>query len=177
MAHVGQTIHNTVTGETITIRRCSAAIAEFDFAVVAGGEPPAPHVHPRQTETFTIHEGTCRVMVDGVEREAGPGDVVVVPPGVPHVWAAVSDARMTVTLEPALGADGFFEELFAIANAGHVNSKGLPTPLHLAVLADKYRGLVYLASAPVWLQRCAFAVLAIVGRALGRGAQPALSSS
>lgn len=161
-----RTIHNAVTGETITFRRVSEARLEADFLVTAGGAPPAAHVHPRQTETFAVREGRCRVMVDGVEREAGPGDVVTVPPGVPHFWAAISDARMTVTVEPSLGMDRFFEDLFAIANAGHVNRRGLPTPLRFAVLLDDHRDLVYLAAAPVWLQRCAFAVLAKVGRAL-----------
>ncbi len=77
---------------------------------------------------------------------------------------------MTVSLEPALRADAFFEELFALTDAGFVNDKGLPTPLHFAVLADDYRDLVYLAAAPAWLQRAAFAALAKLGRALGRGA-------
>jgi quercetin dioxygenase-like cupin family protein len=173
MPYSGQTLHNPVTGETITIRRTAeetgGALVELDFAVTAGGEPPAAHVHPCQTETFEIHEGRCRVVVDGVETEAGPGDVIAVPPGVAHLWAAVTDVRMTVTLEPALRADQFFVELFALTNAGCVNDKGLPTPLHFAVLADDHRDLVYLAAAPVWLQRAAFAVLGRVGRALGRG--------
>ena len=177
MAHLGQTIHNTVTGETITIRRSSPPLVEFDVAVTAGGEPPAAHVHPRQTETFEVREGRARVMVGGAERDVGPGDVLVVPPGTPHRWAAITDVRMTVTLEPALRAGEFFEELFALANAGHVNARGLPTPLRLAVLLDDHRDLVYLAAAPVWLQRSLFALLAKVGRALGRGSQPALSSS
>ena len=113
------------------------------------------------------------MLVDGVEREAGPGDLVAVPPGVKHVWAAVTDVRMTVTLEPALRTDEFFEDLFALTRAGFVDDKGLPTPLHFAVLADDYRDLVYLAAAPAWLQKAAFAVLAKLGRALGRGVVPA----
>src|SRR4051812_48253215 len=174
MPYAGQTLENPITGETITIRRTAretgGAAVELDFAVTAGGEPPAAHVHPRQTDTFAIHEGRCRVVVSGVEREAGPGDVIAVPPCVAHLWAAVTDVRMTVTLEPALRADEFFEDLFALTAAGCVTDKGLPTPLHLAVLADDHRDLVYLVAAPVWLQRAAFTVLAKLGRALGRGA-------
>jgi quercetin dioxygenase-like cupin family protein len=173
MAIRGQTISNSVTGETITFVRTATgtggAAVELAFAVKGGGEVPAAHVHPKQVETFEIHEGRCRVEVDGVVREAGPGEIVVVPPGVPHSWSAISDVRMTVTLEPALRADEFFEDLFAVTNAGFVNAKGLPTPLHFAVLADDYRGLVYLAGAPAWLQKALFAALARLGRALGRG--------
>src|SRR4051794_29974681 len=89
MPHAGQVLDNPATGETITILRTSretgGAAVELGFAVRAGGKPPAAHVHPRQTETFAIHEGRCRVVVGGAEREAGPGDVIAVPPGVAHL--------------------------------------------------------------------------------------------
>lgn len=128
-------------------------------------------MHPKQTETFAVHEGRCRVVIGGDERVLVPGDVVSVPAGTSHTWAAVSDLRMTVTLEPALRADEFFEDLIALVDAGCVDDKGLPTPLHFAVLCDDYRDLIYLASAPVSVQKVAMALLAKVGRALGRGAK------
>jgi quercetin dioxygenase-like cupin family protein len=169
----GQTISNAVTGETITFVRTATdtggQAVELAFEVKGGGQVPAAHVHPKQVETFEIHEGRCRVEVDGLVCEAGPGDVVAVQPGVAHSWSAITDVRMTVTLEPALRADEFFEDLFAITNAGFVNAKGLPTPLHFAVLAEEYRDLVYLAGAPASVQKVLFAVLAKLGRALGRG--------
>jgi quercetin dioxygenase-like cupin family protein len=175
MPHTNQTISNRVTGETITFvrtaRETGGQLVELAFAVTPGGAPPAEHVHPHQVETFAVHEGRCRVRVNGVERELGPGDAASVPPGASHTWAAASDLRMTVTLEPALRADEFFEELFALSNAGKVNRKGLPTPLRFAVLLDDYRGLVYLAGVPVVLQTAGNAVLAKLGRALGRGAK------
>jgi quercetin dioxygenase-like cupin family protein len=174
MPHANQTINNRVTGETITFvrtaRETGGELVELAFSVTPGGAPPAEHVHPHQTETFAVHEGVARVRIAGIERELGPGDVASVPPGASHTWAAVSNVRMTVTLEPALRADDFFEELFALANAGKVNGKGLPTPLHFAVLLDDYRGLIYLAGVPVGLQTAANAALAKLGRALGRGA-------
>jgi quercetin dioxygenase-like cupin family protein len=175
MPRSNQTISNPVTGETITFVRTASetdgTLVQLEFSVTPGGSPPAGHVHPRQTETFAVREGRCRVTVDGVERELGPGDVVSVPVGASHTWSAVSDLQMTVTLEPALRADEFFEDLFALTNAGCVNRNGLPTPLHFAVLLDDYRDLVYLAGPPVWLQKAANAVLAKVGRRLGRGAR------
>jgi quercetin dioxygenase-like cupin family protein len=170
-----QTISNPISGETITFlqtaRDTGGKLVELGFAVAPGGAPPAAHVHPRQTETFAVSQGRCRVSVDGVQRELGPGEVVSVPPGASHTWAAVSELQMTVTLEPALRADEFFEDLFALANAGRVNRQGLPTPLHFAVLLDDYRDLVYLSGPPVGLQKAATAILAKLGRALGKGAK------
>ena len=169
----GQTIHNPITGETITFARTAretdGELVELAFSVTPGGAPPAPHVHPKQTETFAVHSGRCRVNVDGRERELAAGEVVSVPPGVSHTWTALSDLRMTVTLEPAQRADEFFEDLFALADAGCVNDKGLPTPLHFAVLLDDYRDLVYLAAAPIAVQKAMMAILAKIGRAVGRG--------
>lgn len=173
MPSSGQTIHNPITGESITFVRTSreteGQLVELAFSVTPGGAPPAPHVHPQQIETFAVHEGRCRVSVDGREHELAAGEVLTVPPGVSHTWTALSELRMTVTLEPAQRADEFFEGLFALANAGCVNDKGLPSPLHFAVLLDDYRDLVYLAAAPVALQKATMAVLAKIGRALGKG--------
>jgi quercetin dioxygenase-like cupin family protein/uncharacterized protein YndB with AHSA1/START domain len=171
--HAGQTISNAVTGETITFVRTArdteGAAVELRFAVTPGGAVPATHVHPQQTETFTIHRGHCRALVGESERMAGPGDVVVVPPGTPHAWEAVDDLEMTVVLEPALRADDFFVDLFALSvTPGGVDEKGMPRPLHLAALVDEYRGLLYVAGPPIGLQRIAFAALARLGRALGR---------
>jgi quercetin dioxygenase-like cupin family protein len=175
MPHSGQTIHNPISGETITFVRTAqetgGKFVELAFAVTGGGAPPAAHVHPRQTETFAIHEGRCRVTLNGVDREFGPGEVVTVAPGESHTWVALTDARMTVTLEPALRADEFFEDLVALVNAGCVDGKGLPTPLHFAVLLDDYRDLIYLSGPPVPLQKVAMALLAKLGRPLGRGAK------
>src|SRR5690349_16574022 len=132
MPAVGQTLANPITGESITFRNLSRGDAsvpvELDFLVAPGGAPPAAHVHPRQVETFTVHSGRCRIVIDGVEREAGAGDVVAVPPGAAHTWAALTETRMTVRLEPGLRADEFFEDLFMLAQTGGVNRKGLPTP-------------------------------------------------
>jgi quercetin dioxygenase-like cupin family protein len=175
MPSSGQTIHNPITGESITFVRTSretgGKLVELAFSVTPGGAPPAPHVHPRQTETFAVHEGRCRAHLDGREHELTAGQGMTVPPGVSHTWTAVSELRMTVTLEPAQRADEFFEDLFALANAGCVNDQGLPTPLHFAVLLDEYRDLIYLAAAPVSLQKATMAILAKIGRAIGKGAK------
>lgn len=174
MPRAGETINNPFSGETITFVRTAAdtggAAVELLFDVTPGGAPAAAHVHPVQTETFAVHEGRCRVVVDGVERDLGPGDVAAVPPGTPHVWTALTDVRMTVTLEPALTADVFFEDYCALAHDGRVDGHGMPTPLHMAVLADDHRDVVYLAGPPAALQRVLFRVLGAVGRALGRRA-------
>src|SRR5690606_13552604 len=47
------------------------------------GEGPAMHRHP-YGEAFVISEGRARFTIDGESFEAGPGQIVMVPSGVPH---------------------------------------------------------------------------------------------
>ncbi|HEU4977015.1 MAG TPA: cupin domain-containing protein [Baekduia sp.] len=174
MARKGDTIRNIRSGETITFVRTTedsgGEAVEMLFTVTPGGAPAAVHVHPRQTERFDVHEGCCRVAVEGEERFVEAGDSFMIPAGAAHVWSAVTDLRMTVTLEPALDGEAFFEDLFALCNAGPVNAKGLPGPLSMAVLAHDHRETCILASPPPFVQRVVFSVLARIGRALGHGA-------
>jgi quercetin dioxygenase-like cupin family protein len=180
MPSIGQTVSNPHSGETITFVRTAAqtdgAAVELLFEVTPGGNAPARHVHPQQTETFEVHAGRARFVVAGVEQEVGPGATLQVEPGTPHVWSALTDLRMTVTLEPALSADRFFEDYCELAHSGGTDASGMPTPLNLAVLGDDHRDLAYLAGPPVWLQKTLFAALARIARRLGRGA-PALRAA
>jgi mannose-6-phosphate isomerase-like protein (cupin superfamily) len=59
------------------------------------------HVHHREDETFWILEGDVRIEVAGTVVDAGPGDVVFGPRGVPHRYT-VGDAgcRMLFILTP-----------------------------------------------------------------------------
>jgi mannose-6-phosphate isomerase-like protein (cupin superfamily) len=45
------------------------------------------HFHPRKHETFVVLSGLFSVYVENAAREwtpMGPGDSVIIPPGVPH---------------------------------------------------------------------------------------------
>jgi hypothetical protein len=59
--------------------------------------------------------------------------------------------------------------MFSLAADGKVNSKGLPNPLRLAVIARHHFGDVRLPFPPAWLQRLGLAFGAPVGRLLGYG--------
>lgn len=52
------------------------------FAFAAGDEG-RPHSHPHVQSTF-VNSGRFRFGVDGVEREIGPGDTVMIPSGAVH---------------------------------------------------------------------------------------------
>jgi hypothetical protein len=72
---------------------------------------------------------------------AGPGDVVVVDPGVAHSFAnaGTDEARLRVEVRPALAMEEMFADVIALAEAGRMNTRGMPrNPLDLALLARTY---------------------------------------
>jgi quercetin dioxygenase-like cupin family protein len=47
------------------------------------GEGPRLHRHPYD-ETWVVQEGNVRFQLGDTEHRAGPGDIVIAPPGAPH---------------------------------------------------------------------------------------------
>ena len=101
--------------------------------------------------------------------ELGPGETAEVPAGAPHTWTAVGEEplRMTITLAPALTAEGFFEDLFGMAEAGRVDANGLPSLLGILTILYEHPDVVYLVKPPVAVQKAAARVGGPIGRALG----------
>ncbi len=60
------------------------------------------HSHEHRDEVWTVMSGKGRAVIDGVEREVSPGDVIVMPAGCRHTVAADSELRI---LEVQLGKD------------------------------------------------------------------------
>src|SRR5215216_1529994 len=78
----------------------------------ARGGPPR-HLHRDQDEWFYAVEGEFLVEVGQERLTLRPGDSVLAPRGVPHVWAHVGDARgrVLITFTPAGQMEAFFREV------------------------------------------------------------------
>lgn len=61
---------------------CSARVVR-----IAPG-PRRPHRHPHSAEVVYVVSGAGTAWEDDVPTAVGPGDLVVVPPGVPHATVA-----------------------------------------------------------------------------------------
>ncbi len=177
MATRGETIGNPVNGERITwietAQSTGGKLLAFDLELRPGAAAAVEHRHVRQEEYFKVHSGTVGFEVAGNEHLVGPGEEVTVPSGVVHRWwnAGQGDARVRVELRPALDTEAFFETFFGLARDGKTTAKGIPGPLQIAVavreLGDSCPQLV---KPPLMVQRSVFAVLAPIGRLVGRKA-------
>lgn len=74
---------------------------------------PARHLHYDQDEWFYILEGDFSFEVGAERYTLRPGDSLLAPRQVPHVWAFVGDGRgrLLVTFLPAGAMEAFFREV------------------------------------------------------------------
>jgi quercetin dioxygenase-like cupin family protein len=79
---------------------------------------PARHLHYRQDEWFYALEGDFIIEVGPERIRLKPGDSLLAPRQVPHVWAYVGDARgrILIAFSPAGQMEAFFRTV-AKANA------------------------------------------------------------
>ncbi len=68
------------------------------------------------------------------------------------------------------------ETLFGLAREGHVNGKGMPSPLQLALIGREFSDVIVFRRPPPAIQRVLFGALAPIARARGyRATYPSLS--
>ena len=82
-------------------------------------------------------------------------------------WNAGDEpVRFVCEVRPALQFESLLETMFALANEGKTNRKGMPmNPFRLAVIAKAHFDTVRLPFLPAWMQATALAVGAPLGRA------------
>ena len=179
MISPGQTLENPVTGERFTFIHTAGStggeLLAFELALRPGGGVPMAHVHPTQTERFEVVHGLMRFRIGRRKVQAGPGDVVDVPPRVAHSFANAGDkeAHVRVEVRPALAMEEMLAEAVAMARAGRMNQRGMPrNPLDLAVIARKYDQEAHAPLLGVRLQRLLLAPLVLLAghRRTGRAA-------
>lgn len=66
-------------------RDLGTGITVLAYSTAEIGEGPAWHVHDYD-EVFIVNEGRALFTIGEIRREAGPGDVLLGPAGVPHKY-------------------------------------------------------------------------------------------
>jgi mannose-6-phosphate isomerase-like protein (cupin superfamily) len=168
--------HNPHTGERVTL----LAIAEETGGKLTRMEirvRPGPadwvgpdHFHPRQEECFEVVSGTPVFRIDGAERPAKPGDVVVVPVGVSHIFrnGGGEELHMISEYRPGLkSVETFFATFFGLAADGKLGKRGRPSVLQSVLTLWEVRDYFVVTQPPPILQRLLFPPLAALARLRG----------
>lgn len=80
-----------------------------------------PHIHEREDELFFVIEGRHVFTVADTEYEAGPGDLIFGPRGVPHSQRHISTSGRTLTIFSPGGFEGFFRDLARADASGPID--------------------------------------------------------
>jgi quercetin dioxygenase-like cupin family protein len=92
----------------------------------AGADGAAPHHHAGSAELFYVLGGLAELLVGDRVVTAEDGDLVVIPPGLPHAFAAApgSDTDLLIVITPGVERFEYFRQLARIA-AGEQSPESL----------------------------------------------------
>jgi mannose-6-phosphate isomerase-like protein (cupin superfamily) len=93
----------------------AVSASRLTLALSADGAPP--HHHELSHEVFYVLGGTMLFRLGDTLTTVGTGGLVVVPPGLTHVFGAAEGevADVVVVLSPGIERFGYFEQLAAIS--------------------------------------------------------------
>ena len=94
----------TADGSTIRsiLDRSNAPVENQSLAeaTLAARQSTQRHHHKQTEEIYFILDGRGEIEVDGDRREVGPGDAILLPPGVSHVIRAQTPLRFLCSCAP-----------------------------------------------------------------------------
>ncbi|MFS4093483.1 cupin domain-containing protein [Streptomyces sp. AF1A] len=119
------------------------ALSTQRVTLQGGADGARPHWHDNSAEMFFLLDGAADILSGEDVVTAGPGDLVVVPPGRPHAFAAVpgADADLLIVLTPGVERFEYFRHLQRI-RLGEVPPESL---LEVQELYDNH-----FLSSPAW---------------------------
>lgn len=107
----------TLDGSQIRVlldaRQGGATNQSLAEATLAAGQATARHRHARTEEIYVVLAGSGEMEVEGERGRVGPGDAILIPPGVRHQIRAGPDAELRFLCccaPPYADDDTFFEE-------------------------------------------------------------------
>lgn len=145
MPYASNEIANPLTGERIVFRvsasESDGQLLELDSFWSRPGQRAAEHIHPGMQESWEVISGTASFRIDGSQRSAGPGEVLIAEPGVAHrAWNPGEGlVHVRIQMRPALRWEHFIERLFGLAQSAHAKGLATPEPAALTELLSEFR--------------------------------------
>lgn len=163
-------LENRHTGEVLELcrrRRNGESYLELRGTLPAHRAGPPLHVHFLEDEEGVVTAGTLSAVVGGRRLDAGRGERVRLPRGVPHRWWNGGEEPLGFDGEvrPAVDLDRYLQAVFEVANAGPENRPPLFYMAHV-VLRHRRTQAVFVLPRP--LQALVFRVAFGLGTLLGR---------
>jgi mannose-6-phosphate isomerase-like protein (cupin superfamily) len=108
-----------------------------------GADGARPHRHDRSAEMFYVLDGAVQVLSGAEIVTAEQGDVIVVPPRMPHAFSTqrASSAELLIVITPGVERFEYFRQLTRIA-------RGEEPPESLRDVQDLYD--TYFLNSPEW---------------------------
>jgi quercetin dioxygenase-like cupin family protein len=166
---MSEAIENVRTGQRMVFVTDRPELLEIETVNPPSSLREPEHVHPEQESGARVTSGSLRFSVDGVERTVHSGESITIPPNTPHhFWNdGDGDAHAVQWFRPALKTRAFFETLFALARAGELDERGMPSLLQIAVMIPEFSREIRPTRPPWPVQRTVGALLAPVARRRG----------
>ena len=117
---------NPISGEMFRMISFNEDTCVMQWTVEPTGHVPFEHVHLNQDETFEVHHGELKVMIDGNEHIVKEGSSITVPKGIRHIAFnnAAEKLDCTLTYTPGLDYDAFMQCFMGLTNDGLLDKKG-----------------------------------------------------
>jgi quercetin dioxygenase-like cupin family protein len=169
----GEVFENPVTRERAMIIELPWQNAEgravAELTALPGARVVGEHLHPALRESFSVVQGELTVVRDGQRSTLRAGERAHIEPGVWHDWfnEAGVDAVVRVEVTPGERFAHMIETLFGLAREGHVNAKGMPNVLQLALTAQEFSDVIVFRKPPPSVQRVVFGALGPIARRRG----------
>ncbi|MFF8593252.1 cupin domain-containing protein [Streptomyces sp. NPDC015220] len=104
----------------------AGALSTVRVTLADGADGARPHRHDDSAEMFFVLDGAAEILSGDDVVTAGRGDLVIVPPGRPHAFAAVpgSPADLLVVITPGVERFEYFRHLQRV-RLGEVSQESL----------------------------------------------------
>ncbi|MFF2996551.1 cupin domain-containing protein [Streptomyces sp. NPDC057950] len=117
VVQAGEAAGATLTNGAFELLADGGAVSASRLTLTAGADGAPPHHHKLSHELFYVLDGTMLFRLGDTLTTVSKGGLVVIPPGLPHVFGAAegASADVVVVLSPGIERFGYFEQLAAIS--------------------------------------------------------------